>query len=89
MSSITALAMTHASTGINAHRISLLCFPSLPWQGTLRDALDNGMLLRGRDSSSSSRCMHPGLALGLAQDIAAALLHLHAEGAWVFEQVFV
>ncbi|WIA35332.1 hypothetical protein OEZ86_003786 [Tetradesmus obliquus] len=49
-------------------------------QGTLRDALDNGMLLRGRDSSSSSRCMHPGLALGLAQDIAAALLHLHAEG---------
>eukprot|EP00883_Tetradesmus_obliquus_P006895 jgi/Sobl393_1/17454/SZX64266.1 len=49
-------------------------------QGTLRDALDNGMLLRGRGSSSSSRCMHPGLALGLAQDIAAALLHLHAEG---------
>uniref|UniRef100_A0A383W883 Protein kinase domain-containing protein n=1 Tax=Tetradesmus obliquus TaxID=3088 RepID=A0A383W883_TETOB len=49
-------------------------------QGTLRDVLDNGMLLRGRGSSSSSRCMHPGLALGLAQDTAAALLHLHAEG---------
>jgi hypothetical protein len=46
-------------------------------QGTLRDALDTGMLVRG----SSSRCMQPGLALSLAQDIAAALLHLHAEGA--------
>jgi hypothetical protein len=46
-------------------------------QGTLRDVLDTGMLVRG----SSSRCMQPGLALSLAQDIAAALLHLHAEGA--------
>jgi hypothetical protein len=53
-------------------------------QGTLRDALDNGMLVRG-----SGRCMHPGLAVGLAQDIAAALLHMHAEGVCACERACV
>jgi hypothetical protein len=53
-----------------------LVFNWVSLQGTLRDALDQGLLVRG-----GGRLMHPALALGLAQDIAAALLHLHAEGA--------
>ncbi|KAF8060546.1 RPL6 [Scenedesmus sp. PABB004] len=45
-------------------------------QGTLRDALDRKLLLRG----SGAAMLQPALVLSLAHDVAAALLHLHSEG---------
>jgi hypothetical protein len=63
-------------------------------QGTLREALDAGLLLRG---AAGGRFVAPGLAVGLAQDIAAAMVHLHGEGAatelswliWGFGQLYI
>ena len=45
-------------------------------QGTLRDALSYKTLLKG----THSPYLPPSIALSLAHDIAAAMLHLHSEG---------
>lgn len=45
--------------------------------GTLRDALDRRTLIR----ADGATYLPPAVALSLAHDVAAALLHLHSEGA--------
>ena len=44
-------------------------------QGSLRGALDTGLL---RDPATGAT--HLGVAVGLAHDIACAMLHLHSDG---------
>jgi hypothetical protein len=64
--------------------VLLLRQPLLCVQGTLRDALDSGQLLRGGGAGCSTgapRLLAPALAVGLAQDVAAAMVHLHGKGA--------
>ena len=44
-------------------------------QGTLRSALDRGLLKR-----AGAPYVYPALAMALARDVAAAMLHLHRYG---------
>lgn len=56
-----------------------ICFPATllhTTQGTLRDALDRRLLPHQPNSS----LLNPTVAVALAHDIAAAMLHLHTEG---------
>jgi serine/threonine protein kinase len=74
---VNLIVWYHTNSTGSVQRVGVASGVAAPGlQGTLRDALDQGTLVRG-----GGRVMHTGLALGLAQDVAAALLHLHAEGA--------
>lgn len=54
----------------------MYCNAAVGVQGTLRDALDHKSLLR----NTPSPYLLPALVMNLAQDVSAALLHLHSEG---------